>query len=586
MPSKMNFRFALFPLLLTLLGCAQQPAKQPVAVPVAPVVAAEAKPVALPAKPAVELPKLNLTAQMLYQFLASEIAAQRGQPALAVGGILDLAKSTRDPRLARRATELALQARMEGPALEAARLWLILDPSEVRARQTITALLVGGGHLGEAKVHLERLLADEGNNVGSAFLSLHQVLVRQANKAAVLALVDELSKPYPQLPEAHFALAQAAWAAERDEQALREIAEVLRLRPDWEMAALFQGQILQRTSAAQALDFFKDYLESYPKALDIRLTYARLLVAEKRYGDARIQFEKLLANFPGNAEVSVALGLLSLQLHDFDKAELYLKQALVEKYRDPNAVRMYLGQLEEERQRYREAAAWYVSVTPGEHQLVAQLKYAAMLAKLNRTPDALQYLRQINVQSNQQRVQVIIAEAQILRAAKAYQEAYDLLTKALEKLPNYPDLLYDRAMVAEKVGRLDTLEQDLRKLIQIKPDYAHAYNALGYTLAVRGERLDEAAQLIEKALQLTPDDPFIMDSMGWVYFRQGAADKALPLLRRAYAERPDPEIAAHLGEVLWSQGSREEADKLWQSSLKENPDNEVLLDVIKRFKPQ
>jgi tetratricopeptide (TPR) repeat protein len=585
MLSQMNFKFGLLSLLLlALVGCAQQPAKK-IAAPATPVSPSDASATAS-AKHIGELPKLELTAQTLYQFLASEIAGQRGQPGLAVEGMLDLAKSTRDPRLAKRATELALQARLEGRALEAARLWLILDPGEVRARQTITALLVDGGYLDEAKIYLERLLADEGENVGSAFLSLHQVLTRQSNKAAVLVLVEELAKPYPQVAEAHFAIAQAAWGAEKDEQALREIIEASRLRPGWEATALFQGQILQRSSATQALDFFKDYLEKFPKALDVRLTYARMLVAEKRYAEARNQFEKLLADFPGNAEVSVALGLLSLQLHDYDKAELYLKQALAENYGDANAVRMYLGQLEEERKRYDEAANWYGSVLPGEQFLAAQLKYAAMLAKQNRTPEALQYLRQISVQSNQQRVQVIIAEAQILRTTGAYQEAFDLLSKALEKLPNYPDLLYDRAMVAEKVGRLDLLEQDLRKLIQLKPDYAHAYNALGYTFASRGERLDEAAQLIEKALKLTPDDPFIMDSMGWVHYRLGAFDKALVFLRRAYAEQPDPEIAAHLGEVLWAQGNREEADNIWHAALKENPDNEVLLDVIKRFKSQ
>jgi len=589
----MNFKYRTLPLLLlALTGCAQQPAQKadirpaPAAAPVtAPVVEHAAKEAA-PAKSVVELPKLELTSQTLFQFLAAEIAGQRGQPALAVEGILDLAKSTRDPRLAKRATELALQARMESRALDAARLWLILDPKEVRARQTITALLVGSGNLDEAKVHLERLLADEEENVGSAFLSLHQVLARQSNRVAVLALVEELAKPYPQVAEAHFAVAQAAWAAERDEQALREVIEALRLRPDWEAAALFQGQILQRATAAQALDYYKEYLDSFPKALDVRLTYARMLVAEKHYAEARNQFEKLIADFPGNAEVSVALGLLSMQLHDLDRADAYLKQALAEKYRDPNSVRMYLGQLEEERKRYGEAANWYGSVTSSEHFLAAQLKYAAMLAKQGRTPDALQHLRQLNVQSNQQRVQVILAEAQILRATNAYQEAYDLLGKALEKLPNFTDLLYERAMVAEKLERLEAMEQDLRKLIQIKPDYAHAYNALGYTLAVRGERLEEAAQLIEKALQLTPGDPFIMDSMGWVQFRLGVLDKALAYLRRAYAEQPDPEIAAHLGEVLWTLGKREEADKVWQAALKGHPDNEVLLDAIKRLKSQ
>lgn len=591
MPFQMNFRYCLLPLLLLLAlpGCAQQPAQKADVGP-APAAAPEIKAAAPspraaePPKPAADLPKLELTSQTLYQFLASEIAGQRGQSGMAVEGMLDLAKSTRDPRLAKRATELALQARMEGRALEAARLWLILDPGEVRARQTITALLVGGGNLGEAKVHLERLLADEEGNVGAAFLSLHQVLARQHNRDAVLALVEELAKPYPQVPEAHFAVAQAAWGAEKDEQALSETVAALRLRPNWETAALFKGQILQRAAAAQALDFYKEYLEGFPKALDVRLTYARMLVAEKHYAEARSQFEKLIADFPGNAEVSVALGLLSMQLRDLDKADFYLQQALAEKYRDANAVRAYLGQIEEERRHYGEAANWYASVTPGEHYLGAQLKYAAMLAKQGRTPEALRHLRQLAVQSNQQRVQVTLAEAQILRAAKSYREAYDLLSKALEKLPNYPDLLYERAMVAEKIGRLEAMEQDLRKLIQVKPDYAHAYNALGYTFAARGERLEEAAQLIEKALQLTPGDPFIMDSMGWVQFRLGALDKALAYLRRAYAEQPDPEIAAHLGEVLWAQGNREEAEKVWQSALKEFPDNEVLLDAVKRHK--
>jgi tetratricopeptide (TPR) repeat protein len=609
------------PLLLTVLlaACAQQPARMPDA-PASPVIAAAAPaapvspetpaaPAAAPlkaeaapvdgaphhaqapssgvapsAKPGAVLPKQDLTAQTLYQFLASEIAGQRGQPTLAAEGILDLAKNTRDPRLARRATELALQARMEARALEAARLWLILDPSEVRARQTITALLVGSGNLTEAKVHLERLLADEGGKVGAAFLSLHQILARQSDKSAVLALIEELAAAYPALPEAHFAVAQAAWGAELDDKALTAVIEALRLRPDWEAAALFRGQILQRASAAQALAFYQEHLERFPRALDVRLAYARGLVAEKQYAEARAQFEKLVADFPGNAEVSVALGLLSMQLRDFDKGAIYLKRALEEKYRDPNAVRSYLGQLEEERRNWSEAANWYGGITLGEHFLGAQLKFAAMLAKQNRVPEAVQHLRQIPVQSNQQRVQAILAEAQILRATKAYQEAFDLLTRSLEKLPNYPDLLYDRAMVAEKIGRLDTLEQDLRKLIQIKPDYAHAYNALGYTFAARGERLDEAAKLIEKALELTPGDPFIMDSMGWVLYRLGTLDKALAYLRRAYAEQPDPEIAAHLGEVLWALDNQEEANRIWQTALKAHPDNEALLDVIKRFK--
>lgn len=580
----MNPKFFIFPFALSILaGCAAPPVKKAEA-PVTQAPAAH-HPTEEAKTRKLDLPNLELSGQMLYQFLVSEIATQRGQQGLGVEGMLDLAKTTRDLRLAKRATELALQARIESRALEAARLWLLLDPAENRARQTVTALLVNGGHLDDARVHLERLIAEEGKQAGQSFLGLHQMMSRQTNKNAVLTLVRELALPYPDLPEAHFAVAQAAWLADRDELALQEVVEALRLYPNWEMAALFRSQIVQRTSPAQALDEYREFLAANPNALELRLAYARLLVSEKQYVEARLQFGKLANDNPDNPDVNVALGLLSLQLRDHDKAEFHLKKALTDRYRDTNSVRMYLAQLYEERRQYGEAANWYNAVTPGEHFLAAQIKYAAMLAKDNQVTEALRHLHNITTQTNQQRVQVALAEAQVLRSTKAYQEAYDLLGKMLDKLPNYPDLLYDRAMAAEKVGRFDVMEQDLRKLIQIKPEYAHAYNALGYVLAERNERLEEATQLIEKALKLAPEDPFIMDSMGWVQYRLGAHDKAIEYLQRAYSGQPDPEIAAHLGEVLWVKGKRDEAGKLWQSSLKDNPDNEMLLDAIKKFKP-
>ncbi|HEX6829544.1 MAG TPA: tetratricopeptide repeat protein, partial [Burkholderiales bacterium] len=195
------------------------------------------------------------------------------------------------------------------------------------------------------------------------------------------------------------------------------------------------------------------------------------------------------------------------------------------------------------------------------------------------------YLQQLDVQNNQQRAQLRMAEAQLLRDAGRYQEAYDLLGRALEKLPNYPDLLYDYAMAAEKVDRLDVMESNLRRLIQLKPDHAHAYNALGYTLADRNLRLQEARELIARALKLAPDDPFIMDSMGWVEYRLGNTTASVEILQGAYKIRADPEIAAHLGEVLWAKGDRTEAQRVLQSALKEHPDNEVLRNTVKRLVP-
>ena len=572
----MKFKYLLLaPAALVATGCAQlspievgQPVAQPERVERSPV-----------------LPKIDLTGPLMFQYLVSEVAGQRGDMGLATEGMLDMAKTTRDPRIAKRAAEMALLSRREAPALEAATLWQQTDPDEVQARQAVAVILLNSGRLQEAKPHLEKLLAGEGDNVGGALLHLNQMLSRQKDKPATLALVQELVAPYLNRAEAHFTIAYAAWSAGQNELALREIREASRLRSGWEAAALFQGQLLQRTSISETLEFYSSQLGDYPKMQDLRLAYARLLVSDRQYVEARVQFERLLNDLPGNPEVSLSVGLLAMQLKDYDAAEKHLKQALAGQYRDEAMVRMYLGQLFDERERYDEAADWYGSVGRGEQYVPAQIRRAAMLAKQGKLSEARQHLRQIPVLNNQQRVQVVVAEAHLLRDAKAYGEAFELLGAALEKLPNYPDLLYDHAMAAEKLGKIDVLEQDLRKLIQIKPDYAHAYNALGYTLADRTERLDEARQLIEKALELAPDDFFIMDSLGWVHYRMGQLDKAEDTLRRAYTGQRDAEIAAHLGEVLWARGKREEAEKIWRGALKENPGHETLLNVIKKFIP-
>ncbi|MBI2311881.1 MAG: tetratricopeptide repeat protein [Betaproteobacteria bacterium] len=566
-------------LLLLLAACAQQPVKEQAAsAPAAKAAEKKAEPKGPP------LPNRELTEELLFQYLLAEVAAQRGSLPIAAGTYLELAKNTRDPRIAQRATELALQSRLLTTALETAGLWLELDPASVRARQTLAALLVNTNKLDEARPHLEKLLAAEQENVGQGFLQLNGLLARHNDKAAVLKLVRELAKPFPRLAEAHVAMAQAAWYAGDLDAAIADVKEARALRPDWEMAVLFQVQILQRKGLnAQGLEELRGYLSRYPKSREARLAFARALVAEKDYTRARGEFQQLLADFPGTPEVMVAVGLLSLQLKDYGIAETQFRKVLETNYRDLDTVRLYLGQVFEEQKRYEEAGEWYKSVVRGEQFLQAQIKYAAMLARQGRLADGRRHLQELDAQNLQQRSQLAMAEAQLLRDSGSYQEAFDVLTRALEKQPNTPDLLYDQAMAAEKLERLDLLESNLRKVIQLKPDHAHAYNALGYTLADRNQRLQEARQLIEKALALAPEDPFIMDSMGWVLYRLGSINEGLDFLRRAFAHRPDPEIAAHLGEVLWMKGERDEAKRIWQSNLKDNPTNQLLLNTIKRF---
>jgi tetratricopeptide (TPR) repeat protein len=541
---------------------------------------AASKPAAGPA-----LPALELTAELMYKVMVAEVALQRGQPHIAAIAYLELARETRDPRIAQRATEIAWNARLMDAATEAAGIWLQGAPGNARARQVLGALLANQQKVDAARAQFEQWLASDPENVGQSFLQLSTLLARNKDRKAVVELVSGLAERYPRVPEARLAVAQAAWNAGDETLALEESSAALKLKPDWELAALFRAQALQRRSSDEALTFLSGYLAKHPDAKDARLNYARLLVTNKRHAEARKQFELLVQQFPQNPDVVMAVALLAMQAADYDAAETQLRRALEVGYGEPDIARLYLGQVNEERKRFDEALKWYSSVEQGEQYVNAQARFAGVLAKQGRLAEARKHLQQAAAAGPQQRVQLTQAEAHLLRDANAYKEAFELLGDALQKMPDYPDLLYDHAMAAEKVNRLDVLENNLRKLIQLRPDHAHAYNALGYTLADRTERLTEARDLIEKALALSPDDAFIMDSMGWVLYRLGESREALEHLQRAYTVRPDAEIAAHLGEVLWATGQQEQARKVWSDALKEHGDNEALQNTIKRFAP-
>jgi tetratricopeptide (TPR) repeat protein len=526
----------------------------------------------------------ELNEPMLYEFLLGEIALQRGDHRLAAQTFLDLARRTRDPRVARRAVEVANQARLSQLALEAARTWYELDPGSSHSLQVVAALLVANKRVEEALPFLEKLLGADGVNLENGFMQLNRLLVANPDKAANLRVVRQLVAKHPQLPQAQFALAQAAAAAGEDENALAAIRRASALRPDWDVAALLEAQIVQRRSSSAAAKVLGDFVARNPNSREARLNYARLLALDKRPAEARQQFEAVVAANPGNTEVIYAVGLLAFQLKDFEFAEENMKRLLGMGYRDADGVRYLLGQIAEEQKKWSQAVQWYERIGEGEHELPARMRTANALAKQGRLDEARSFLKRVAADNPGDQAQLTVAEAQLLREANRNQDALQLLSEALQKDPEQPELLYDYALTAEKLERFDVLESNLRKLIEVRPDHAHAYNALGYSFAERNMRLPEARKLIERALELAPDDFFIQDSMGWVLYREGDLKGAAEQLRRAYSGRPDAEIGAHLGEVLWVMGERDEANRVWQESLKASPDNETLQKTIKRLK--
>lgn len=565
-------------LSLLLAACAHKPqqAVGPVATP---------EPQAeRPEKP-LNLPKMELTGEMLYKFLLADVASQRGMTGMAAQIYMNLAVFTRDPRVASYAAHLAYQARDMDKAVETYKLWLELEPDSLPARQMLTMTLISGGRLDEARPYLVEVLAAYPDKAGHAFMKVYPFLAQHPDKMAVFNLVGDLAQPYPDVAEAHWVLAQAAEAAGKHETALNEVRKARVLRPEMEQAVLVEAQLLKRESPQQALALLKNYLVAYPDAGETSLLYARTLLEQKQFVEARAEFQRLLKAHPENADLAFTVAMLSLEMGELEQAEAGFKQALAKGKKDDNTVYYYLGQLYEVKKNDHEALKNYRKVEEGGYAYTARLRVAYLTSKAGNLEEARKYLRQTVAQNNQQRVQLILVEAQLLRDAKQLDAAYQVLMQEIEKLPNHPDLLYWGAMLAEQIGKHDIFEQLMRKVIQINPEHAQAHNALGYSLLERNVGVEEGMQLVEKASQLAPNDVAIIDSVGWGHYRMGNIPKSLEFLRRAYDADPDPEIAAHLGEVLWVNGEKDQASRIWKDSLKSHPDNAVLQAVMKKFLP-
>lgn len=531
----------------------------------------------------------------IFKYLAAEVAAQRGELGLSNQIFFDLAKLTNNERLAERATQLAIFTQNAKIGLDAAHLWVKLNPEAIEARQTLTQLLVMTGDLNAAGPHLQKLL-EKADTRANGFLYLNTLLAQQTDKTAVLSLVQTLAEPYPSLGEAHLTISQAALQTGNPELALKEATLANKLKPNWELGAIQQAEILYAQSPEKAINFYRSFLNRNSNSNDARLSLVKMLVAQKRYSETKSDLIKLAKAAIDKPDVLTVLGALSLQSNQLlDEAEKYLKQALTSKLKDKDQVYLYLGQLAEKKKNDDEALNWYsqiqapqadhVAQAKPNHYLEAKINSAFIISRTQGVDAAVTMLDDLQDLTNLQIALVIQTQANLMMLAKRYQEGFDLLDKAVLNVPDHPELIYDHAMAAERLEKFDIVETQLRKLIRLKPDFAQAYNALGYSFADRNIQLEEAYQLIEKALSLNPNDHFVIDSMGWVNYRLGNLDKAVEYLKAAYKSQADAEIAAHLGEVLWQQGHQKEAEKIWDDALKSSPENEPLLKTVKQFKP-
>lgn len=535
------------------------------------------------------LPTLDLSEDLLFKLLRAELAYQRGDWQLAYVTMLVAAQETRDPRLARRAAEIALSVKQTGEALSAVRLWRELAPHSDEANQFYLGLVVLGENLIEAKpIFVERLQEVSPQARGLLILQIQRLLGRTKDKNAAFNLQEELTAPYQGLVETHIALAQAAFAKGDLARARLEAGKALVIKPDLEIAVLMQAQ--STNSRKEALQTLANFLNKYPKARDVRIAYAKILIDDKQYDEARKQFEILLKDQPKDLTIMYAMGILGAQMNDRETAEKYLGAYLKEleanpdDERDPVQALLILSQIAEDRKDFPAALKWLAQVEPGPAYLEAQVKSAQIMANTGDLSGARNLLSHLKPEGQREQIQIMVADAQLLRDANRAPEGLAVLTKGLERFPEDTGLLYDYAMLAEKANRFDLMETALRKIIKLAPSNQHAYNALGYSFAERNIHLQEAYTLIDKASKLAPEDPFIMDSMGWIYFRLGKLQEAEDFLRRAYAIRPDVEIGVHLGEVLWIKGEKDSAQQLLRDANQKDPQNDLLKSTLARLR--
>jgi tetratricopeptide (TPR) repeat protein len=536
-----------------------------------------------------------LDAELFYQLLLGELDAQGSDPAAGYSLILDAARKTNDPALYQRAVEMAFQARSGEGALQAARAWKQAFPASREANRFVLQILVALNRLADTPEPLkaEIALADPKER-NAALGAVPRIYSRVTDKKLAANVVEQALAEYLTQP----ATGAAAWtavgrlrlAASDTAGALEAARRGQAADPQAEGPALLALELMD-AKLPQAEAIVKRYMEGKPLP-QMRMGYARVLLDTQRYGDAAQQLKIVTTEKPDYPEAWLVQGTLQLQDNQDAAAEVSLKRYIAlaqarrsgqEKSRGLAQAYLSLSRIAEKRKDFAAAGAWLDRIDNPQDLVAAQQRRASILARQGKLEQGLKLLRALPERNPGDARLKLLAQTQLLRDNQHYKAAYDLLAKANAKPPIDPDLLYDQAMLAEKMNNLPEMERLLRQVIAIKPDYQHAYNALGYSLAERNLRLPEAKQLVEKALAFAPGDPYISDSLAWVEYRMGNKAEALRILDTAYKARPDPDIAAHLGEVLWSMGQRDRAEAIWKEGLLLNSENDTLQETLKRL---
>lgn len=537
------------------------------------------------------IPEKALSKELMFKLLSSDIAIQRGEWGSAFVTLLGVAQETRDPRIAKKAAEVAMGAQQINEALAAVRLWREISPESFEAGQYYLSLMVVNANFAEIEKYFNAQLkkAVKGE-IPPLLYQAQRLLARMQDKKTAFLTLEKIVAATDATADTHVVLSRGAFASGDLERSITEAKQALLLQPSSELAIL---SLAQASSKEQGFQAIADFLKQNPESREVRLALATMLIENRQLDAAKREFEHILKDFERNklaiSRVLFTLGSIELELNRSDAAEAYLQRYLneIDEDQDRNSAYINLAQVELQRKNPKAADAWLAKVENGDDKknvwFNIQMRRALLMASDQRFTEARQFLQGIKANNEAEEVLLLQTETQVMKAAGQQLEAFVVLQAALGDFPQSPDLLYDFAMLAENLKRYPEMELALKQLITVSPENAFAYNALGYSYADRNIQLDEANTLLKRAKELKPNDPYILDSLAWLKFRQHDYPQAEEILRRCLQMRRDPEIEIHLAEVLWVQDKRDEARLLLNDARKKDPDNELLKSTLDRL---
>lgn len=517
----------------------------------------------------------------LYQLLVAEVAGYRGEYSTALEKYVDMALKTRDAGVAQRAAMLAVYLKRYEEALTTSKIWVEQEPDSIEARRYLSEQLLRIGDMEQAIVHMEAIknLGGLANFESFAYSAAN---MDDKGREVLLEAMSRMLAEYPGDEQLMFSKAVLLEQSGQLEEALQLANQLLVSKKDINVIVLKVNALKDLLRTDEALVFLESTLEELADKRRLRLIYARMLFEAERLVDAEKQYEQVHQQAPNDSDILFALALISMEQGKDESAKGYLNQ-MIRFNRRANEAHYYLGSIADKNDKIPQAISEYKMVGPGREFLAAQVRIAALLADQGRLDDARAHLENQRANNPDRYNRLVMIEGQLLSERGHEAEFFELLEMVIKKQPENVELLYFRAMTGQSLGRLDVLERDLLRVIDIDPGNADAMNALGYTLADQTDRHDEALVLIERALEIKPNEAAFIDSLGWVQYRLENYKDAVTNLRKALSLFDNDEVAAHLGEVLWVSGEQQEARNVWQKALDARPDSDILKRVIKRF---